>query len=55
MAGFNINDLLNGKSKGAAVQTTEGPTEQESTFDVVMIDVEDLMPSKDNFYSTENT
>ena len=54
MAGFNINDLLNGKSKGAAVQTTEGQAEQESTFDVVMIDVEDLMPSKDNFYSTEN-
>lgn len=54
MAGFNINDLLNGKSKGAAVQTAEGPAEQESTFDVAMIDVEDLMPSKDNFYSTEN-
>ncbi len=54
MAGFNINDLLNGKSKGAAVQATEGPAEQESTFDVLMIDVEDLMPSKDNFYSTEN-
>ena len=54
MAGFNINDLLNGKSKGAAVQATEEPAEQESTFDVVMIDVEDLMPSKDNFYSTEN-
>ena len=54
MAGFNINDLLNAKSKGAAVQATEGPAEQESTFDVVMIDVEDLMPSKDNFYSTEN-
>ena len=28
MAGFNINDLLNAKSKGAAVQT-EGPAEQE--------------------------
>lgn len=54
MVGFNINDLLNEKSKGAAVQATEGPAEQESTFDVVMIDVEDLMPSKDNFYSTEN-
>lgn len=54
MAGFDLNSLLNGKSKGAAVQTTEGPAEQESTFDVVMIDVEDLMPSKDNFYSTEN-
>lgn len=58
MAGFDLNSLLNGKSKGAAVQTQEqiaaGPAEQESTFDVVMIDVEDLMPSKDNFYSTEN-
>lgn len=58
MAGFDLNSLLNGKSKGVAVQTQEqtaaGPAEQESTFDVVMIDVEDLMPSKDNFYSTEN-
>lgn len=58
MAGFNLNDLLNGKSKGAAVQTQEqavtGPAEQENTFEVVMLDVEDLMPSKDNFYSTEN-
>lgn len=58
MAGFNLNDLLNGKSKGAAVQTQEqavaGPAEQENTFEVAMLDVEDLMPSKDNFYSTEN-
>lgn len=54
MAGFDLNSLLNGKSKGAAVQTQEQTAEQESTFDVVMIDVEDLMPSKDNFYSTEN-
>lgn len=58
MAGFDLNSLLNGKSKGAAVQTQEqtaaGPAEQENAFDVAMIDVEDLMPSKDNFYSTEN-
>lgn len=59
MAGFNLNDLLNGKSKGAAVQTQEqtaaGPEEgQDTPFEVVMLDVEDLMPSKDNFYSTEN-
>ena len=53
MAGFNINDLLNAKSKGAAVQA-EGPVEQEQEFKVTMLDVEDLMPSKDNFYSTEN-
>ena len=53
MAGFNINDLLNAKSKGAAVQE-QGPAEQEQEFKVTMLDVEDLMPSKDNFYSTEN-
>ena len=52
MAGFNINDLLNAKSKGAAVQA-EGPAEQEQEFKVTMLDVEDLMPSKDNFYSTD--
>lgn len=59
MAGFDLNSLLNGKSKGAAVQTqaqtAAGPAEvQEVPFNVVMLDVEDLMPSKDNFYSTEN-
>lgn len=59
MAGFNLNDLLNGKSKGAAGQTQEqtaaGTAEgQDTPFEVVMLDVEDLMPSKDNFYSTEN-
>ena len=52
--GFDLNNLLNEKSKGAALQA-EGPAQAEkNAFDVVMIDVEDLMPSKDNFYSTEN-
>ena len=56
MAGFDLNSLLNGKSKGTAgqAQATAGPAEiQEAPFNVVMLDVEDLMPSKDNFYSTE--
>lgn len=60
MAGFDLNSLLNGKSKGAAGQKQEtavagqGPAEgQESSFEVAMLDVEDLMPSKDNFYATE--
>ena len=60
MAGFDLNSLLNGKSKGAAGQKQEtavagqGPAEgQESSFEVTMLDVEDLMPSKDNFYTTE--
>lgn len=52
--GFDLNSLLNTKSKGAAVQA-EGPAQEtENAFSVVMLDVEDLMPSKDNFYSTEN-
>ena len=52
--GFDLNSLLNTKSKGAAVQE-EGPAQvTENAFNVVMLDVEDLMPSKDNFYSTEN-
>ena len=59
MAGFDLNSLLNGKSKGVAVKENDtqaaGPAEgQEKAFEVVMLDVEDLMPSKDNFYSTEN-
>ena len=52
MAGFDLNNLLNGKSK-ANTQKSEVQREN-SSFQVVMIDVEDLMPSKDNFYSTEN-
>lgn len=51
---FDLNSLLNTKSKGAAVQEEEPAQEAENTFNVVMLDVEDLMPSKDNFYSTEN-
>lgn len=57
MAGFDLNNLLNGKSKGAAVQKkeVEGPAEEsKKEFEIVMLDVEDLMPSKDNFYQTEN-
>lgn len=57
MAGFDLNNLLNGKSKGAAVppkQEAEGQAEEKKkAFEIVMLDVEDLMPSKDNFYSTE--
>lgn len=54
MAGFNINDLLNGKSKAQAQGPAEGQQEQDNAFEVVMLDVEDLMPSKDNFYSVDD-
>lgn len=52
--GFDLNSLLNTKSKGAAVQEAGPAQETENAFSVVMLDVEGLMPSKDNFYSTEN-
>lgn len=52
--GFDLNSLLNTKSKGAAVQAAGQAQEAENAFSVVMLDVEDLMPSKNNFYSTEN-
>lgn len=52
--GFDLNSLLNTKSKGAAVQAAGPAQEEGNAFSVVMLDVEDLMPSKDNFYSTEN-
>lgn len=52
--GFDLNSLLNAKSKGAAVQAAGPEQEEENAFSVVMLDVEDLMPGKDNFYSTEN-
>ena len=54
MAGFDLNNLLNGKSKAVAQKTEEKVEVQENGFKVVMLDVEDLMPSKDNFYQTEN-
>lgn len=49
--GFDLNSLLNAKSKGAAVQETDaGP---DASFQIAMIDVEDLLPCRDNFYQTE--
>ena len=50
---FNIASLLNTKSRGAA-QAEELAQETGSAFDVVMLDVDDLIPCNDNFYSTDN-
>lgn len=52
--GFDLNSLLNTKSKGTAVQAAGPAQETGNAFSVVMLDVEDLMPGKDNFYSTDN-
>ncbi len=55
---FNLTELLNQRSKDAALQgrqdTTEG--EKDTTTDGVSTtaDIYDLIPSKDNFYSVED-
>ncbi len=55
MTGFDLTSLLNEKSKAAEAQENDiQAEEQENEFEIVMLDVEDLMPSRDNFYSTEN-
>lgn len=52
MAVFDLTALLNGKSTPEAA----GPAPEVSTanYSVTMLDIEDLAPSPDNFYSTEN-
>ena len=54
MTGFDITSLLNQKSKGAVAKETNAQEEKENSFEIVLIDAEDLMPSKDNFYTTED-
>lgn len=48
--GFNMLDLMNDKSKQAAVEPQVQEREKE---EIVYIDVEDLVPSEDNFYQTD--
>lgn len=52
--GFDIASLMNVKSRRAAMQEDEVVQETENVFNIVMIDVDDLIPDKDNFYTTEN-
>jgi ParB-like chromosome segregation protein Spo0J len=49
MVKFNLNQLLNEKSKSEAGQ--ESNKHPKQVFNPVMISVYDLVPSKDNFYS----
>ena len=51
---FNLTELLNQRSKEIAQQETA--TEKDTTTDGVSTtaDIEDLIPSKDNFYSVED-
>lgn len=51
-SGFDLKELLNQRSK----QQEEAQMQQEQTEDmeIVMLNVFDLIPSEDNFYSTED-
>lgn len=50
MAKFNLNQLLNEKSVSGA---EEEPARRKQFYKVIPLSVYDLVPSKDNFYSTE--
>ena len=49
---FNLTELLNQRSMSVA---QEGDTEKEENPEVMMIDVYDLEPSKDNFYQVDDS
>lgn len=50
---FDLHQLLNERSKAAAAQPQQEPRPAEG-MEQLTLDVYDLIPSKDNFYSTEN-
>lgn len=52
MAKFDLHQLLNERSKAAAVERTQEPHSAES-MEQLTLDVYDLIPSKENFYSVE--
>lgn len=54
MGKFNLNQLLNDKSKTAGNGETETEESRRAPLKVVSLNVRDLVPSKDNFYSVEN-
>lgn len=52
MAKFDLHQLLNERSKAAAVERAQEPHPAES-MEQLTLDVYDLIPSKENFYSVE--
>lgn len=54
MRKFNLNQLLNDKSKTVGNGETETEESRRAPLKVVSLNVRDLVPSKDNFYSVEN-
>lgn len=54
-SGFDLKELLNQRSLQQQEETTEQqPGTEEDEMEIVMLDVYDLIPSKENFYNTEN-
>lgn len=49
MSAFNLNDLLNQRSKDMAAEENKKPGEKGVTF----VDVRELIPSEDNFYHVD--
>lgn len=52
MARFDLKDLLNERSKAAAVERAQEPRTADG-MEQLTLDVYDLIPSKENFYSTQ--
>lgn len=52
MAKFDLHDLLNERSKEAAVEREKEPRRADG-MEQLTLDVYDLIPSQDNFYSTQ--
>lgn len=50
--GFNLKDLLNDNSKGNKVDNVESRAVE--MFEVKQIDISDIVPSKENFYSVKD-
>lgn len=54
MGKFNLNQLLNGASMNACSGETETEDNRRPPLKVVSLNINDLIPSSNNFYSVEN-
>lgn len=54
MGKFNLNQILNDKSLTVGTGETESEESRRAPLKVISLNVRDLVPSKDNFYSVEN-
>lgn len=54
MAKFDLHQLLNERSKAEAAGNSQADRQQAKSMEQLTLDVYDLIPSKENFYSMEN-